>query len=917
MNHAEHEWAKEQLAAHLAGGLPAEERARLEAHVGACAECIAELDALRRFEGSMEELFEPVRPKPGLEERVIRSLRAAPEVPVFPFLVRATLAAAALALFALVGWIFTEGSYKSPEAAAPAAAPNKPLIPEFDGIPSAGEMAGSRFGKEIGKLNRLPDFADAWKPRAAEERNETPDDGDFQKVKGEGLEFSSDRPFGSSSSSKKLGGAERRENYYSFRNAAPVERPLDPSYFQPARAPAAAPEKEKLAEAMERLTDLAEKQTGLFKETAAPQEPERKIIRTGEMEFEIDSFDSTLTTIRKIAGEEKGFVGTVNSEKLPNGKVRGTVVLRVPPENLDNLILKLRALGDLKSQRIASQDVTKHYTDLESRLRAARTMEERLLKIIKDGKGEIKDLLQAEKELGEWRTRIESLEGEIRYYANQISLSTLTLTLFEREIRTPFGVTETRRFQMGIEVEDVEKAHRDAETAVAEAKGRVTKSELKKYDGGQLNAILHFEVAPEAAGPLQDRLRQLGTVARLEVDTDQQTEGGSGRAAEVKVKKNETQFFVSLYNVANVAPRETVMISLAAVDAEAAYKAILARVEKAGGRVVTSTLNRQKSEQTTGSIHFEVKAAEAAAVQEDVRKEGEVMRLQGVENPDAQNVTRSKRGFRIQLHAMGLVAPRETATVQLACRDVPAAYGALLEALGKVQARVLSSNLNEQDRQNVTGHLDFEVRREHEKAVAAAMSAAGTVYTRTSARAQDVENVVDSKVRLQLTLINVARIPPREHFVLGIEVGDVERAMAAVAAEGRAIESRVARRPDGRVVGKVIVEVPLAQGAALARKVREMGTVRVVESWRDPKVADSELAVARLEVTISNAELIVETGEGPWDQIKSGLSASLKALLFSLRLVVIGLCFVLPVALFLWGGWKVYRKRAAKPSPAS
>src|SRR5207244_13268012 len=97
--------------------------------------------------------------------------------------------------------------------------------------------------------------------------------------------------------------------------------------------------------------------------------------------------------------EEQGFVATGNSEKRQNGKVRGTVVVRVPPDRLDTLLLKLRALGDLKSQRIGSEDVTKHYTDLESRLRAARTMEERLLKIIKEGKGEIKDLLQAERQL--------------------------------------------------------------------------------------------------------------------------------------------------------------------------------------------------------------------------------------------------------------------------------------------------------------------------------------------------------------------------------------------------------------------------------------------------------------------------------------------------------------------------------------
>ncbi|WP_162669610.1 DUF4349 domain-containing protein [Gemmata massiliana] len=50
--------------------------------------------------------------------------------------------------------------------------------------------------------------------------------------------------------------------------------------------------------------------------------------------------------------------------------------------------------------RLTSQDVTKAYTDTESRLRGARTMEQRLLQIIKEGKGEIKQLLEAERELG-------------------------------------------------------------------------------------------------------------------------------------------------------------------------------------------------------------------------------------------------------------------------------------------------------------------------------------------------------------------------------------------------------------------------------------------------------------------------------------------------------------------------------------
>ena len=78
MSHIDHEWAKEQIAAHLAGGLNAEERARLEAHAASCAECIAELDAARRFDRQMDDLFAPVRAKAGMEERIIQRLRFAP-----------------------------------------------------------------------------------------------------------------------------------------------------------------------------------------------------------------------------------------------------------------------------------------------------------------------------------------------------------------------------------------------------------------------------------------------------------------------------------------------------------------------------------------------------------------------------------------------------------------------------------------------------------------------------------------------------------------------------------------------------------------------------------------------------------------------------------------------------------------------
>jgi hypothetical protein len=666
-------------------------------------------------------------------------------------------------------------------------------------------------------------------------------------------------------------------------------------------------------------------------EAAAPSPAPRKIIiRTGEIEFEIQSFDSAVATATRLINDIKGgFVATVNSEKLPNGKVRGSMVVRLPPEHLDAFVLDLRKelgkQGELKGLRIGSQDITKQYTDIESRLRAARAMEERLLQMIKSGQGQIKDLLAAEKELGVWRTRIEEMEGELRYYQNQVGLSTLTITLYEKEIRSPYAILETERVQMGIEVEDVEKAQRAALAAVNEAKGRVTKSELKQHAAGQYSAIVNFEVAPEVAGPLRDRLKQLGTVARLDVDRLQQEEGGSGRPGDAKIRQRDTVFLVSIYNLANVAPRETVHINLAAPDAEAAYKTILTRVEKSSGRVVTSNLNQQRNEQTRGDVQFEVKAAEAEAVLLDLKQAGDVMRLQVAENPDTQNVTKSKRGFNVQIWALAAVAPRETSTIQIATKDVPAGFHKLQEAVAKAKGRILNSQLNEQDRQNVTAQLDFEIRRAEESALTAAMSSVGDAYSRNVVRAQDGENVVDSKLRVQVSLINLARIPPRETTVLGIEVADVDHAVAVFSAQvnekhGRVVESHVARERSGRVTGKLVYDVPLPAAPDLVDKFKGAGTLRVHQSSRNQQVPESDLATARIDVTLSNVDLIVPSDDGVWPQVRRGLSWSFTALAWSLSWVIVGVCVVLPWALVLYVAYRLVlrlRRRPATLPPAA
>ncbi len=878
MNLLDHEWVQDHIAAHVAEGLPADERARIEAHASECSVCRTDLQEARAFDRSVGELFASARAQSGLEERVIRGLRAAPAKRRLSLPARLGLGLAAAALMGVTGFLYQGMQRKEVPPADPL-----PSIARNDQTIAPTERLGVNVTTKLysqdahlSKRESATVFGGGW-------------------TVADGTEMGT--PIVTNGST-----------YYQYRNdSAGITNGSGAEYFH-------------LSDTFGR--PATERPLEKTEPTADPkwtsQETDRKIIRTGEMEFEIESFDSAVASIIKIVKEEGGSVATVNSAKLPNGKTKGSVVVRVPPDHMDTLILKLRALGDLKSQRVGSEDITKQYTDLESRLRAARTMEERLLKIIKDGKGEIKDLLLAEKELGEWRTKIESLEGEIRYYANLVALSTLTIALYEREILSPAGITESEQIQMGLETDDVEKTYQAALAAVADAKGRVTKSELKQHAAGQFTAVVDFEVAPEAAGPLRDRLKQLGTVSRLEIKLVQQTEGGSGRPTGTAVKRTEARFFLSLYNLANIAPRETVVLHLASGDAEESFKRAVARVEKAGGRVVSSNLNRQKNEQTTGMVQFEVKSSEAEAVLADLRSLGEVMHLQVLENPDAQNVTKSKRGFQCQIFAMGQVAPRETVTIQLAAQDVAKSYESLRDAVQKAGGRILSAQLNETDRRNATATLDFEVPRGQEAAVLAVLNTAGGVLSRNSSRAQDANNVVDSKLRMVLSVMDVANVPPRETLNLTIEVDDVDKALAAVRGMGgRVVESHVTRERSGRITGTIVIDLPLASAGGAADRISALGTVRAAEASKNSSVPDGPTAVARLNVVVSNSESIVPSDRGVWPQVKKGLSTSFVAATWSLNFILIGACVLVPWALLGWGGWRVYRRLRKKAATAA
>jgi hypothetical protein len=160
------------------------------------------------------------------------------------------------------------------------------------------------------------------------------------------------------------------------------------------------------------------------------QESARKVIRTADLGLEADDPAEARRKASELVEREGGFVATSEvtaSEHQDRSSV--ALVLRVPADRFSAVLSSLRAMGThVSRERVAGQDVTEEWVDLEGRLRTQRALEEQMLGILKDAKT-VKDALDVQKELATVRGEIERIEGRTRLLRDRTSLATITLTV--------------------------------------------------------------------------------------------------------------------------------------------------------------------------------------------------------------------------------------------------------------------------------------------------------------------------------------------------------------------------------------------------------------------------------------------------------------------------------------------------------
>lgn len=158
---------------------------------------------------------------------------------------------------------------------------------------------------------------------------------------------------------------------------------------------------------------------------------EDKLIRNAEATLEVENIQKVYDEIVKIGKGNNGYLASANFNESTSGRVSAQIILRVPKEKFEETIANVRKLGQVKKFSISSVDVSQDYNALVSELNTIKTVYDKIAEKLKEKKTDIQQAVRLESQLTPIAKRIEAIRNKISQYDNLISVSTITINLYE------------------------------------------------------------------------------------------------------------------------------------------------------------------------------------------------------------------------------------------------------------------------------------------------------------------------------------------------------------------------------------------------------------------------------------------------------------------------------------------------------
>ncbi|MGD9780590.1 MAG: DUF4349 domain-containing protein [Kiritimatiellia bacterium] len=154
----------------------------------------------------------------------------------------------------------------------------------------------------------------------------------------------------------------------------------------------------------------------------------RMMVWTADLTIQTEDLSNAVVQAVAIAQKNGGYLES-RSDSTYSG---ATLKLRIPAKSFTNAVGSLESLGEVLSRRVASEDVTEQYVDVEARLKNKVVLRDRLRKLL-DQATEVKDVLAIETELNRVQGDVDSMEARIKSLKGRIDYATLDLRLRQKE----------------------------------------------------------------------------------------------------------------------------------------------------------------------------------------------------------------------------------------------------------------------------------------------------------------------------------------------------------------------------------------------------------------------------------------------------------------------------------------------------
>ncbi len=171
---------------------------------------------------------------------------------------------------------------------------------------------------------------------------------------------------------------------------------------------------------------------------ANAEEARRLIAYYVTLTVEVKEFTPARDKALRAVEKAGGYVSEAASAETPGQPRQASLTLRVPADKLPGVLAELRALGRVLNEQLSTDEVTEQVVDLEARLRNSRATEQRLIAVLNERTGKVRDILEVEREIARTRQEIERMEAQRVNLMHRVELATIQVSLIE-EYKAPLA----------------------------------------------------------------------------------------------------------------------------------------------------------------------------------------------------------------------------------------------------------------------------------------------------------------------------------------------------------------------------------------------------------------------------------------------------------------------------------------------